>query len=364
MKLAEFVRRLEPIIPLSWALPEDPVGLQIGDPEQEVKRVIVTLEVSTRSAQKAIAEHADVLLAHHPLIYRPLWKLLADNPVQRLAGELIRNRIALYAAHTNFDLHPQGMAGVWAKRLGCIRAKPLAAKPQAGQLKLVTFVPAEYTDSVRQALAQAGAGRIGDYDLCSFTTQGIGTFRGSEKTNPFIGQAGVFEKQEEERLEMILPAHKQTAVVNALYASHPYEEPAYDLYPLQDVRGLRQALWTAEFKKKLSWSEFAQRVAQSLPAPVSLGGVRPDRRRKVQRIAISTGSANDLIATVADLEIDAYLTGEVGYHYLWEAEERRLNVMTVGHGASECWFSQAVLAMVAPAIDEITWIRDDLFLPV
>ncbi len=356
MKLGELTKIIERVIPLEWALDDDPVGLQIGDADREVARVMLSLEVSTGVLKEAVRKKIGVLLVHHPLIYRPLKKLVEHNPVQRLVREIIRQDMALYAAHTNFDLHPQGMAGLWAEKLGCKSAEPLLAKPQADMLKIVTFVTPEHTDLVREALSNAGAGHIGEYDLCSYTLKGFGTFRGSEHTRPFVGEAGVFEREEEERLEMILPAKRQNAVVNALYASHPYEEPAYDLYPLQNVRDVRQALWIAEFSKKLSWSEFEKRVNQSLPQKPVFGGVRLDSKRKVKRVAISTGSGNSLVPTAVSLGVDVYLTGETGYHILWEAEESGLNVTTVGHGVSESLFPEAVHAVLEKHVSGIEWI--------
>ena len=357
MKLCELIRRIERAVPLEWALPDDPVGLQIGDPDQDVKRVAVSLEVTSKILQKAVRQKVDLLLVHHPLLFRPLKKIVETDAVQRLVRELIRRDIALYAAHTNIDLHPQGIAALWAKKLGCVNAHCVAAKPQAGRLKIVTFVPADYTDRVREALAQAGAGVIGEYDLCSFTLQGTGTFRGSGRANPFVGRAGQLEREEEDRLEMVLPIKRRQAVIHALYTVHPYEEPAYDLYPLQDARGLEQALWVVEFEKKLSWAQFETRVKKSLPIPVTLVVVRPDTRRKIQTIALSTGSGNSLISCAASMGVDAYLTGEVGYHLLWEAEELGLNVLTVGHGASESIFPEAIVPLVEKSVEGVTWVK-------
>lgn len=359
MKIKDFTRILEHAVPLEWALPDDPVGLQVGDPEREIRRILPGLEMSTAFLEEAVRLQADFLLVHHPLIFHPLRRLLANNPVQRLTRELVRRDLALYAMHTNFDLHPQGMVPLWARKLGCVRVTPLAAKPQAERLKLVTFVPPDHTDRVREALGRAGAGFIGEYDLCSFTSRGTGTFRGSERSQPFLGRAGAFERAEEDRLEMVLPTSRKGAVIQALFESHPYEEPAYDLYPLEDLRDLRQALWIAEFGRKLSWSEFEKRIVKSLPGLKSLGGVRPDRRRPVRRFAVSTGSGNSLPALVYPLDVDVFLTGEMGYHALWEANENRLNVVTVGHDWSESLFGEAVTALIEPLTREqdLTWLR-------
>ncbi len=357
MKLSELIQIIERAIPSEYALEGDPIGLHVGDGNQEIERAALALELNTPLLEQAKAKRINLFLVHHPLIYRSLKRVVENDPVQRLVRKLIKNDIALYAAHTNLDLHPQGMAPLWAQKLGCASVKPFAPKPQAEQLKIVTFVPPDYVDRVREALSDAGAGRIGEYDLCSYNLQGMGTFRGSERTDPFLGKAGNFETEQEIRLEMILPARKQYAVVGALFTSHPYEEPAYDLYRLQDVRDVRQALWIAEFKQKITWKEFERRVAKSLPIPPTPIAVRPDSRRKIKTVAISTGSGNSLISLVASLNVDVFLTGEAGYHNLWEAEERGLNVLTVGHGVSESLFPEAVYTILENYVEGIEWER-------
>jgi len=356
MKLRELVRLIESAVPLEWALPDDPVGLQIGDPEREVRRVFTALEASTEIVRKAVRQKADLLLVHHPLIFFPLRKLLENHPVQRLARELVRQDMALYAAHTNMDLHPEGMAKVWAERLDCEQAHPLVSKPQSGRLKLITLVPPDFTDRVRRALSDAGAGVIGEYEQCSFSLRGTGTFWGSERAHPFIGRAGALERAEEDRLEMILPKEKKHTVITALFAAHPYEEPAYDLYPLEDFCDISQAVWVAEFRRKLTWSAFVEKVKKSLPRPPEFGGVRPDAKRKVGRIALSTGSGSSVLSIVKKLGVDAFLTGEMGYHYLWEANEDRLNTVTVGHGVSESIFPETIVPLLKRFTNEITWI--------
>ncbi len=359
MKIKDFLRLLEHAVPPEWALPDDPVGLQVGDPEREIRRILPGLEISTDFLNQAVRLQADFLLVHHPLIFRPLRRLVENDPVQRLARELVRRDLALYAMHTNLDLHPRGMAPLWARKLGCARVSPLTGKPQARRLKLVTFVPPGHTDRLREALGRAGAGVIGEYDLCSYTLRGTGTFRGSERAHPFLGRAGAFERAEEDRLEMVLPASRKWAVIQALYQTHPYEEPAYDLYPLEDARDIRQALWIAEFDRKLSWDEFEKRVLNSRPGLKTLGGVRPDRRRKIRRAALSTGSGNSLLPLVYPLDVDVFLTGEMGYHYLWEANENRLNVITVGHDFSESLFAETVTAILEPLTrdTDIVWLE-------
>ena len=250
------------------------------------------------------------------------------------------------------------MAPLWARKLGCASMQPAADKPQGRRLKLVTFVPSDCTDRLRAALSDAGAGNIGEYSHCSYASKGEGTFLGSDRTDPFIGEQGAFERAAEDRLEMILPERAKWSVVKALYNVHPYEEPAYDLYRLDEFRDLRQALWIAEFKKALTWEEWMNRIHASLPKLETPGGVRPNRKKRIRRIALSTGSGSSFVSSVASMNVDAYLTGEVGYHLLWEANEMGLNVVTVGHDLSESFFAEAAIPLVERDCPEVTWLAE------
>lgn len=361
MKLLEWIQRIEQIFPKEWALPDDPIGLHIGDPDQEIKRVMLGLEASTPLLDETIAKGAECLFVHHPLLYRPLRNLVESQPVQRLSRRLIKNDIALYAAHTNVDLHPDGMAKRWARKLGCDTFYPLAPKPQTQSLKLITFVTSDHTDALREALSQAGAGIIGEYDLCSYTLQGEGTFRGSENTDPFIGQAGTVERAKEDRLEMVLPLHRKEAVIKALWEHHPYEEPAYDLFRQEDFQTLNQAMWMGEFPNGIGWDALLQRIQSSLPKPPEFMQVRPNPPAEIKRIALSTGSGNSILSAAAQSKADVYITGEIGYHILWEAQEMGLNVITVGHGASESIFAETVLPLVQQKIPEVEFVVQETY---
>lgn len=357
MKLKELIAKIERILPPEWALPNDPIGLHLGDPNQEIERVLVALEASAQLLKKK-TRNINMMLVHHPLLYRPLKQIVEGDPVQSIARTLIKKDIALYAAHTNMDLHPQGMAKLWAEKLGFDSVSPLAPKPQANLLKIVTFMPAEHTEAVRSALSRAGAGTIGEYTQCSFTTPGMGSFLGSSASNPYLGQAGQHEQVSENKLEMVLPANKKFSVVRALMQSHPYDEAAYDLYTLEDFRDISQAIWIAGRKKAVSWRAFETLLAKHAPIPPTFGGVRPQPKKNIKRIAIMTGSGASAIPLVSRLGVDAYLTGEAGYHDLWYANETGLNVLTIGHDVSESIFAEAAISLLENNIPEVKWIAE------
>lgn len=357
MNLKEWIQTTERYFLPSLALDQDPIGLHIGDPHQDIDTVYVALEASASLVEQVIEHKAQLLFVHHPLLFRPLKRVVESDPVQRLARTLIRNDIALYAAHTNVDLHPEGMANTWARRLRCSKATPAIPPVQPGRMKIITFVPETHTDSIRSALSKAGAGTIGDYEQCSFTTKGTGSFLGGETTNPFKGQSGTLEQIEEDRLEMVFPHGCKSRVLRALHESHPYDEVAYDLLPLEEFKDLGHAVWIAEFASPMSWEQFRATVESSLRVPPSWMQCTP-HDKPVQRIAISTGSGNSMLGTVGGLGVDAYLTGELGYHMLWEANERGLNTLVVGHDASEAFFAETVIPPLRQRMPDLTWIAE------
>lgn len=358
MKLKSLIAQIERVLPPDWALPNDPIGLHLGDPNQDVKRVLVALEASAQLLKKTTRKNIDLLFVHHPLLYRPLKRIVESDPVQSIARTLIKKDIALYAAHTNMDLHPGGMAKLWAQKLGFESAEPLAPKPQAGLMKIVTFVPAKNAAAVRQALSKAGAGNIGEYEQCAFASPGTGTFFGSAQSDPYLSEAGKLEHASEYRLEMVFPTKRKIAVVRALLQSHPYDEAAYDLYPLEEFRDISQAIWIAERKKAIEWRTFETLLARCAPIAPVVGGVRPQPRKRIRRIALMTGSGASGIPLAASLGVDAYLTGEAGYHDLWYANEVGLNVITIGHDVSESIFAEAAITLLKDRITDVTWISE------
>jgi putative NIF3 family GTP cyclohydrolase 1 type 2 len=191
--------------------------------------------------------------------------------------------------------------------------------------------------------------------------RGEGTFRGSEFTNPYIGAAEQLETADEVRVEMVLPVGRKEAVVRALFASHPYEEPAYDLYPQEPMLSLKNMLWIGEFEPAVSWEELMQKNQAALPMACDLVTTKPANDLKIQRAAFSTGAGSSFIPMVAGMNVDVYLTGEVGYHQLWDAKERGLPVMAVGHGASESLFAETVIPLLQERIPEVEWIGQTRF---
>lgn len=332
MRIQEVIEYMESWAPAAAALPRDNPGLQVGDPAQDLKNILVTLEVTDRIIEEAIENQANLILTHHPLIFAPFSSLDASSGLGGKIAALLKNEISVYAAHTNLDAAPDGVSVILAGILEI--NKPRFLSPPAGQWlkKLVVFVPAEHVDDVRQAMAKAGAGVIGDYTHCSFNIPGSGTFFGTEAASPRVGKKGALERVEEVRLEMILPAWKTVAVLAAMKASHPYEEVAYDLYPLEncDVNFGFGAI--GELERSVSLMELVGTVKRKLG--VKTVGVVEGPAERFSRLAVCGGSGGDLVGDAWRQGADAFITGEMKYHQYLEYEDR-LTIIVAGHYATE-----------------------------
>src|SRR5680860_72426 len=228
-KLKEITNYLETLAPLSLQESYDNAGLIIGDVNSEISSVLVTLDITEEIIDEAIEKKAQLIVAHHPIIFSGLKKITGENYVERSIIKAIKNDIAIYAAHTNLDRITGGVNGKIGEKLKLQNCRIL--QQANGQLKkLVTFIPTEHLQNVREAVFSAGAGDIGNYDSCGFITNGSGSFRGNENSQPFVGNKGEIHTEKEIRFETIFPAYLQGKVIEALLNSHPYEEVAYDIY--------------------------------------------------------------------------------------------------------------------------------------
>lgn len=338
--LGELAGVVDRLFPESLAEAWDNVGLQVGDPARAVRKVMVCLEVTDSTLAEARAAEADAILAHHPLIFKPFKTLRADTPAQRLAMELTRAGIGLIAAHTNMDSAAWGTNQILAERLGLEVRGPLeprlAPESPVSDYKLIVFTPEGNEGRIIEAIHGGGGGRIGLYSHCTFRTAGVGTFIGGEGASPVIGQAGQFEEAREYRLETIVPAAAREAVIEAVRAAHPYEEPAYDLIPIATPVGPGHVGLGCVCD--LPSPESVDRMVARIKKKMGLKRVRvsgPSGGRTIARAAICTGSGGSLLGRAARVGADAFITGEINYHAAVEAHQRGLTVIELGHFESE-----------------------------
>jgi dinuclear metal center YbgI/SA1388 family protein len=331
VRVAQISGVIETIAPSSLAEEWDNCGLQVGDPEAEVNRVLVALTPLPEVFEEAEEKGANFLLFHHPLIFDPLKAVVTSSYPGCLLARAIRNGLAVYAAHTSYDAAPAGVSVALARALGL--SGPLRVLSPRGALrKLVVFVPEENADAVANALAEVGAGVIGDYTECTFRTLGRGTFRGGEGASPYLGEKGRLEEVEELRIETVVAAHTVGRAVNAATAAHPYEEVALDVYPVEgspDGCGYGRV---GTLPERLTAEELREYVSESLGFPSRL---LADPGGRIETVAVLGGSGGSYVPEVAASGAHAYVTGDVDYHEALLAESLDLAVIDAGHAATE-----------------------------
>lgn len=333
MKLKELTCFIESFAPLGCQESYDNSGLLVGSRDAEIRTALVCLDVTPGVVAEAGQNNCDLIISHHPFIFRGMKKIEAGNPESDILLDVIRRNIAVYAVHTNLDNSIQGINSYLANKLGLKNVRILSQK--SGMLfKLVTYVPDAYTEKVRNALFRAGAGVIGNYDRCSYNSRGFGTFRASENTNPFIGEKNVLHSEEETRIEVIFPSFIREDLTAALLKAHPYEEVAYDIYRLEnDFPGCGAGI-IGDMKKETAGKEFLEMVRTSLHTNVIRHtGIPADPIRKV---ALCSGSGSFLIPDSIREGADAFLTADIKYHDFFDAKGRIL-LADIGHYESEQW---------------------------
>lgn len=331
MKIKEITQYLETIAPLALQESYDNSGLLVGSKDTEVTKVLISLDCIEDVVQEAIDKGCNLIISHHPIIFSGLKRLNGNNYIERTVIKAIQNNIALYAIHTNLDnvLH-NGVNQKIAQKLGLENTKILSPKGDT-LCKLVTFCPTSKAQQVRDAIFAAGAGHIGNYDECSFNTQGLGTFRGQEGTNPFVGKVGEQHQEEEVRIETVFPNYLQGAVVSALLQAHPYEEVAYDIYALKNKHAQIGAGIIGTLNQAIDADDFLALLKNELKAE----GIRyTPINKKIHKVAVCGGSGSFVLRDAIAQNADALVTADFKYHQFFDAENK-LMIADVGHYESE-----------------------------
>jgi dinuclear metal center YbgI/SA1388 family protein len=347
MKLSRILTALQTLAPHHLAETWDQVGLHVGDPGQSVSRALMCIDLTEPVLEEAIQQRAQLIVAYHPPIFKPLARLTAEDTKQRIILRAARKGIAIYSPHTALDAAQGGVNDWLATGLGEGTSRTIKPATEPGEpggpgaaggtpgagFQLVTFVPQDALDPVRSAVCQAGAGQIGDYQACSYAGEGQGTFLGGDSTSPTIGRAGRFERVPELRLELPVPADRLAAVVAALREAHPYEEPAFDIYPLQAAPDSRTGQGrVVTLDKPVTLTALIKRVKDHLRVK-HLEVASPPGLKRIQHIGLCAGAGGSLLADAGP--IDAFLTGEMRHHDALEAAGRGVALLLAGHTQTE-----------------------------
>lgn len=332
-KCREIIDIMENLASSKLADDWDNVGLLLGDPEKEVRRILVSLDITPEVVEEAAARGAGLIITHHPLFLRPLKHLRFDQGQGALVRRLVQEDIMVYSAHTNLDYATLGVSYHLAVKLGLEDVEVLVPTYRERYYKLITFVPEEAEAKVREAICEAGAGWIGNYSHCTFRIQGTGTFLPLAGTNPYIGEEGKLEEVKEYRLETIVPQERLPGVLKALLKAHPYEEVAYDIYPLANEGQTQGPGRIGNLSQIITLQEFALMVKRELGAEkVTIVG---EKERKIKRVAVCGGAGSDVMDQAKKQGADVLVTGDLKYHEAHKALEEGLAVIDAGHFATE-----------------------------
>ncbi|KRM98891.1 Nif3-like dinuclear metal center hexameric protein [Loigolactobacillus rennini] len=331
VKVQEFIQRFEQFAPRYLAEKGDPTGMQIGNTQQPIHRVLVTLDVRPEVVQEAIAKKVDFIFAHHPVVFHPAKNLVTDNPQNAMYAQLLRHHIAVYSAHTNLDNANGGMNDWLAQRLALKQVHLLQPSYQRQLKKLVTYVPAANAAAMRHALAAAGAGRLGAYSAASFSSAGTGRFTPDATAQPFIGKNNQPSQVAETKIEVIFPDNLTSQVLTAMFQTHPYQEPAYDLFTLENAKGEQFGLGRiGEPQQKMTVQEFAQFTRKAFNV-TGLRLISHHPQQIVKRVAVIGGDGGKFYPQVLQQQADVFVTGDVYYHTAHDMLAAGLSVVDPGH---------------------------------
>ena len=342
VKVKDILREIEHYAPLPLQEGFDNAGVQVGDVNQHATGVLLCLDVTEEVLDEAIEMGCNLIISHHPLAFKSFKSLTGSNYIERCMMKACKYDLVVYAAHTNLDNAQGGVNYKIAEKIGLKNLKVLEPK-ENNLVKLVTFVPYAQADAVREALFAAGCGNIGDYDSCSYNLKGEGTFRAKEGTHPFCGAIGELHREGEVRIETILPAFKKSAVVRALLAVHPYEEPAFDIYPLQNDWTQAGSGIIGELDESETELEFLKRIKKTF----EVGCLRHNRLtgREIRKVALCGGAGAFLLPQAIRSGADVFITGEIKYHDYFGHEEDIL-MAEIGHYESEQYTKEIFYSII------------------
>ncbi|PWA07234.1 Nif3-like dinuclear metal center hexameric protein [Flavobacterium psychrotolerans] len=331
MKIKEIISVLEEMAPLAYAEDFDNVGLLVGNQETEATGILVCHDALENVVDEAIAKKCNLIVCFHPIVFSGLKKITGKNYVERVVIKALKNDIAIYAVHTALDNHQEGVNKIFCEALGLVKTKILIPKPNFIR-KLVTYTIPENAEEVRNALFDAGAGNIGNYENCSFNSKGIGTYMGNEHSNPEIGSRFEFVEGDEIKIEVTFEKHLESKILKALFSKHVYEEVAYEIYELQNAHQNIGLGMIGELKTPMTEKDFLLFVKEKMQAD----GIRHSQftEKPIKKVAVLGGSGSFAIKNAIVAGADAFLTADLKYHNFYETENQMI-LADIGHFESE-----------------------------
>lgn len=352
MKIKDIIAVLEEMAPLAYAEDFDNVGLLVGNANEDAAGVLVCHDALENVIDEAITKNCNMIVCFHPILFSGLKKITGKNYVERAVIKAIKNDIAIYAVHTALDNHKHGVNKIFCDALGLINTKILIPK-ENHIYKLVTYTIPENLEQLRNALFDAGAGNIGNYENCSFNSQGLGTYQGNADSNPAIGTPGEFVEAQEIKVEVTFEKHLEGKILKALFKNHVYEEVAYEIYTLQNRHQNIGLGMTGELQQPMDEKKFLQFVKDKICA----GGIRHSAftGKQIKTVAVLGGSGSFAIKNAIAAGSDAFLTADLKYHQFYEAENKLL-LADVGHFESERYTKNYIVDYLTKKIPNFAFI--------
>jgi dinuclear metal center YbgI/SA1388 family protein len=342
MKLHEIIRELEAFADTALQEGYDNSGLLVGAQDGEIDKALICLDLTDEVMEEAIGLECNLVISHHPFIFKPFKRVTGKHMQDRILIRAIKHEISIYAMHTNLDNVIHGVNAMLGRKLGLKNLKVLS--PLKGNLrKLVTFCPVDHAEQVRNAMFEAGAGHIGNYDGCSYNTSGQGSFRAGEGTDPFVGEQGKLHFEDEIRIETIYPVHLEGPILEKMLESHPYEEVAYDIYPLENTDPSAGAGMLGEFDDELKENEFLELLKKTLGTPA----IRHSRTlgKAIKKVAYCGGAGSFLIPEAIRSGAQAFVSADIKYHQFFDADGKIL-IADVGHYESEQYTKDLIMHLL------------------
>lgn len=351
MQIKEIAQYLEQVAPLAYQESYDNSGLLVGDANKIVTKCLIALDCTEAIVQEAIDKECELIIAHHPIIFSGLKSLTGKNYIERTVIKAIKNDIAIYASHTNLDNVNTGVSKKICDKLNLVNTRVLAPKKNLLE-KLTVLVPANHAEGIREVLASAGAGRLGEYEACSFTTTGTGRFQPTDHANPFIGTSGELEQVNEERIEVIYPAYLSGKVVGEMLQKHPYEEPAYFIEKLENKNKEVGSGMVGELTEKMSSADFMLYLKDKM----GLKLIRHTEfvKDEIQKIAVCGGAGSFLLSNAKGVKADVFITGDFKYHEFFDAENDII-IADIGHYESEVYTKELFYELLTDKFPNIAF---------
>jgi len=342
MLVKDILNCIAEIAPLQWQESYDNAGLQVGDLNAEIHKALICLDITEEIVDEAVTKNCDVIVSHHPLIFKGLKHLTPQSYIERAITKAIKHDIAMISMHTNLDNSYLGVSRVLAERLG-LKNLHILQPMQDSLKKLVVYAPLSAAETVRQAMFETGAGCIGNYDSCSFNAQGQGTFRAGEMAHPYVGEVGKLHFEDEVRIETVVPKHVLNQVIAVMLKVHPYEEVAYDVFPMENEFMQAGSGMVGEFENPMEEVDFLSLVAEQIGSPCLRHSILTGR--KIKKVALCGGSGSPFMGDALRHHADAYLTADIKYHDFFIPEGRIL-LVDGGHFETEQFTKELICELI------------------